>query len=183
VGHRAALAAEREKLRQAETALEVELQRLVDAEKLEALDGPTGKLDKLRRRLGLIDTAIGASNREVDERARLLAKHAASLCEQERQRVLREIDSGELDTAGILAAAKDLVSRLVPLRNLRNALGGWNWAEGTATRLVVEVLGAPPPPPEAPPPPPPPPVRHPFAPPDETVECNMISPVTREGVR
>jgi hypothetical protein len=184
VGHRERLVEERDRWRRQEAELEGKLQAQLDSEQLDAaLDKAAAALDRARARLDLLDTAIGAAGRDVDERARFLAKHAASLCEQERARTLREIDSGELDTAGILAAAKDLVSRLVPLRNLRNALGGWNWSEGTAGRLTVDLLGAPPPPPEAPPPPPPVPQRLPFDPPPEDVEVTMINPVTREGTR
>jgi hypothetical protein len=97
--------------------------------------------------------------------------------------VLREIDHGEAQVGEVVQAAKALLERVVPLRNLRNALAGWNWAEGTAGRLALEVLGSPPPPEPPPPPPPAPPVRHPFGLPPEGVEITLINPVTREGVR
>jgi hypothetical protein len=182
--HLAALAAERDRLRQEEQRLEGELRSKIDQEQLNAsLDRAAHGLDRVRRKIALFDDAVGVAGRETDEAARFLAAHARSLAEQERQRVLREIDGGELDTAGILAAARDLVSRLVPLRGLRGALGGWGWSDGLAGRLAVEILGAPPPPEPPLPPPPPPPVRHPFAPPGEDVELTVINPVTREGVR
>jgi hypothetical protein len=183
VGHRERLVEERDRWRRQEAELEGKLQAQLDSEELGGLDKAAAELDRVRRRLGLVESAIGACNRDVDERARFLARHAAALCEQERSRVLREIDTGELDTSGILTAARDLVSRLVPLRSLRSALGGWGWSDGLAGRLAVEILGAPPPPPEAPPPPPAPPPRMPFAPPGEDVELTVISPATRESSR
>jgi hypothetical protein len=183
--HRARLVEERDRWRRQEAELEGKLQAQLDSEQLDAaLDRAAAALNRARARLDLLDTAIGAAGRDVDSAARFLAAHARSLAEQERQRVLREIDTGEAQTEGIVGAAKDLVSRLVPLRSLRGAIGGWNWSEGTAGRLAVDLLGAPVPPEPPPSAPPLPPVRHPFAAPEGDVELTRIYPVTtREGTR
>jgi hypothetical protein len=181
--HLAALVAERERLRQAETALEEELGRLAAAEKFEGLDAPTSKLGRLRARLDLLDSVIGATNRECDRKARAVADEAKRLAARERDRVVAECDSASVADPGLLEVARGLAERLVPLKALRAALSGWNWAPGTGERLALEVLGAPPPPPEAPPPPAPPPARHPFAPPEGDVELTVISPMTRETAR
>jgi hypothetical protein len=181
VKHREALAGEREKLRRQEADLETELSRLVDAEKLDALDAPTGKLNRVRSRLDLIDTSLGSANRECDRKARAVVDEAKLLAGRERDRVVGECDSASVSDPPLLEVARGLAERLLPLKALRAALSGWNWPSGTGERLATELLGAPPPPPEAPPPLPAPPVRHPFAPPAPDVECTPI--YTREGRR
>jgi hypothetical protein len=180
VKHREALAGERQRLRQEEGKLEKDLADLAAAEKFEGLDAPTSKLGRVRARLDLLDSVIGSANRECDRKARALAEHAKVLAAKERDRVVAECNEASVADPQLLEVARGLAERLLPLKALKAALSGWNWASGTGERLALEVLGSPPPPPEAPPPPPPPPPRMPFAPPDETVECTVIS---REGVR
>jgi hypothetical protein len=178
------LRAERDKLAGEAGELDQQLEGLLNADPLDskAIGKAADKRDELRRRLGALEGHLPGLDRQADERARDLAKHALEVAQKERARVLAEVEAVEKDPRGLPEAALGFVRAALPMNSLRSAVTGHWWCDGIATLLVRELLGRDVPS-APPPPPPPPPVRMPFDPPSPDVEITRIGPVTREGVR